>query len=174
MSNHITDSVAKGRVSLTKKQTFFHYFFALILPLTSLLTMEIMFLLTDAGEETRLFVRKTAYIFSGMFAIWYAVRQYNSLAYSWIQLSISEQEFEKRLAKIAKANDWILEAKGDGYRIFTTHFKWTNWGTLVHVIHTKEAIFYNSICDLYNRPSTFSFGVNQKNYEALDKAFQIV
>jgi len=52
--------------------------------------------------------------------------------------------------------------------IYSTEFKWTNWGTMIYILRSEDKVSYKSICDLHNRPSTFSRGDNARNMCALE------
>lgn len=100
------------------------------------------------------------------------IYQYSKLEYKSVMVKVSLKEFDKTILKLAKENDWIPEYKNGNKQILSTHFKWYNWGTLIHVEHQEGSVKINSICDLYKRPSTSSFGKNRKNVQAFLNEFE--
>ena len=109
--------------------------------------------------------------FCTFFSMAYGIVQYFRLQMTRMSIELSNDEFHKIGAKLINDMNWILEAKGDNFLVCTTPFKWYNWGTLITIVHTEDTVMFNSICDLYNRPATLSFGQNSKNYRALNAAF---
>jgi hypothetical protein len=80
---------------------------------------------------------------------------------------MSGEQFIKMFDDISRDQDWIMEFNSSDCIIATTEFEWKNWGTLITIVHDKDRILVNSICDLYKRPSTISWGQNKKNIQAV-------
>lgn len=159
----------KDRVHLNKSQTLFHYFFVLILILTSLVFLFLYFNETNNALKSYFLRYSTIVMF---LAVLLGIYQYSKLEYKSIKVKISLIDFEEIILKLARENNWIPEYKNGNKQILTTLFKWYNWGTLIHVEHHKDSVKINSICDLYKRPSTSSFGKNRKNVQAFLNEFE--
>lgn len=156
-----------NNLQLTKKQTFFHYFFALALPLSLYLIAEISFVILDIKPNFRKFFLILISLFNAVFFIYFLTRQYLSLKFQTHNYSLTKGQFSQLVNVLSDKYDWIIEEDGKDYCIFTVPFKWYHWGTLMTLIHTDNQIKFNSICDLYNRPATTSFGLNKKNRQII-------
>lgn len=171
MKVKIEKMIASKRLHLTKKQILFHYFFVLFLPLTVILLTQIILFVSETGFEQSQLVKSYVLKFCGLFSVWYFLRQFFNLRMTEFHIELSKEEFEKRIMDLVPEMNWIIESRGENYMVCTTEFKPLNWGTLVTIIRTENSVLVNSICDLYNRPSTFSFGQNKRNLQALKSAF---
>ena len=163
--------ISTRRLKLTKKQFLFHYFFVLILPLTIIGISTFVLNKSQIGPAAYQTIKTSVLRFCSFFSIAYGIVQYFRLQMTSMPVELSNDEFHKIGSKLVDEMNWILEAKGDNYLVCTTPFKWYNWGTLITIVYSEDAIMFNSICDLYNRPATLSFGQNSKNYRALKAAF---
>lgn len=172
MKQKIDKMALTHRLILTKKQYFFHFFFVLFMPLSILLICEITCRIIDLSDTEKTAVMNTIKIISLILALFYFIRQYNGLKLITIDLEMDDQTFKTAYRKLAKQLDWIIEEEGEGYVFLTTEFKWTHWGTLMPVFKSRNKVMFTSICDLHNRPSTLSFGSNNKNKKALKSLFE--
>jgi hypothetical protein len=153
------------RIQLTKKQTFFHYFFVLALPLSLFLITELLLHFFHLNAEYRKFLLIFISLVNLSFVLYFSIRQYKSLRYHNFKTHLSQNDFKLLMAALSNKYNWIIEEDGKDYCIFTVPFKWYHWGTLMTVVHSENQIQFNSICDLYNRPATSSFGLNKKNLQ---------
>ncbi len=173
MANWISDTIERRRRFLTKKQFVFHYLFVLLIPLITIISTFILAIYFNLSESEILPVKKSVLKFAFYFSLAYSIVQYYKLQMSESVVELSNDEFHSACQKLALSMKWIVEAKGENYLVCTTPFKWYNWGTLITIINTGESVLYNSICDLHNRPSTLSFGQNNRNYKAIKAVFNI-
>ncbi len=172
MENWIKSSIKSKRLILTKKQFFFHYFFVLAVPIVVITTVFFYLNYIDASDE--IYNRTLNYVpqYSIYFSIAYATYQYMSLKLQQVNCKITNEAFKNNCEHLVNEMGWIIESIGENYYVCTTEFKWNNWGTLVTIIHTDDKVLFTSICDLYNRPSTVSFGQNKRNINAIQKRFE--
>lgn len=172
MENWIKSSIESKRLALTKKQTFFHYFFVLAFPIALISTVFLYLYSVNAPDD--IYNKALDYVpqFGIYFSIAYAYNQYMALKLHQVEGKISKEEFKNNCESLVNEMGWIIESIGENYYVCTTEFKWTNWGTLVTIIHTDNSVLYTSICDLYNRPSTYSFGQNKRNKTAIQTRFE--
>jgi hypothetical protein len=164
-------TISNRRLKLTKKQFLFHYFFVLVLPLTIIGITTLVLNNSHISPAPYQSIKNTVLKFCSFFSMAYGVVQYFRLQMTSMPIELSKDDFHKIGEKLIKDMNWVLEAKGDNFLVCTIPFKWYNWGTLITIIHTEDCVMFNSICDLYNRPATLSFGQNSKNYQALKAAF---
>ena len=158
-----------GRIYLSKSRLFLHYFFVpflLILPWLLLVLAKPAF--NNSGSsvyvDADLWALTAGILLSGL----YALRQYKSLKLKSVPLSVTDEHLKRELSKLAERMHWILEYSADDVVIYSTAFKWTNWGTMVYIVRSEEKVSFKSICDLHNRPSTISMGDNARNMRALE------
>lgn len=170
MNKWLVKMIKTGRQSLTTKQTFFHYFFALAFPLSCMGLCFILLELFDVSAHQKSYIQSKVNTYSLYIGLAYFVRQYMSLSMSFAPILIDHSGFESIVNKMVQDNKWVIESKGDGFIVCTIPFKWNNWGTLMTFVKTDDGVLYNSICDLYNRPSTTSFGQNARNMKIIQKA----
>lgn len=172
MKQKIERMAKTHRLILTKKQYFFHFFFVIVMPLSILLISEIICGSIGLDEKTKTFVMNSMTMVALILAVFFLIRQYKGLKLIAIEIEMDDQTFRNTYRQLAKQLNWIIEEEGEGYVFLTTEFKWSNWGTLMPVFKTKDKVMFTSICDLHNRPSTFSLGSNSKNKKALIDSFQ--
>lgn len=159
------------RLKLTKKQFLFHYFLVLVLPLLIIGISVIVLNNSQIDPTAYQSIKNSVLKFCTFFSMAYGIVQYTRLQMTTMPIELSKDDFHTIGSKLINDMNWILEAKGDNFLVCTTPFKWYNWGTLITIVHTEDGVMFNSICDLYNRPATLSFGQNSKNYRALKAAF---
>lgn len=152
--------LASGRMYLSRKQMLFHYFFSIA---TGLICLTLLVYLPE--DYFILFPLIPMFILGAL----YTKRQHKSLRFRFKKIQMSDDQFVDYAEKLAEKEGWIREYAERGWRVYTTKFKWYNWGTLIYLVHTKDGILYTSICDLYNRPSTTSWGRNRRNKEAIER-----
>jgi hypothetical protein len=153
------------RLHLTKKQTFYHYFFVLALPLSLYVVVEGFLFFLNLNTDIRKFILILTSLVNLVFVVYFSIRQYNSLRFTVFQIQMSINDFNIFMRFLSQKYNWVIEENGNDYCIFTIPFKWYHWGTLMTVIFSENQIQFNSICDLYNRPATSSFGLNKKNLQ---------
>lgn len=171
--NRLVEKIAKsGRQKLTLKQTFFHYFFAFFMPLTIIGLCFLVLKIVKTDEQTKVYIQSHVNTYALYAGLAYFVRQYASLSMSFVEFAGTKQEFENRVNKLVSKYNWVIESKADHIFVCTVPFKWSNWGTLMTIVKTDDGVYFNSICDLYNRPSTTSFGLNRKNLKRIRQAFE--
>lgn len=158
-----------GRIYLSKSRLVLHYFFVpflLVLPwlLTALTKPAFNNTWQNVNADADVWALTAGIVLSGL----YAFRQYMGLNLKSVPLRISDEQLKKELHKLAERMHWILEYTADDVVIYSTAFKWSNWGTMVYIVRSDDKVSFKSICDLHNRPSTFSRGDNARNMRALD------
>lgn len=156
------------RLRLNKTQFFFHYFFVPVILITG---TGLYLILSDLQGIDDSYAPEVFLVCIIFIAALYAYRQYKTLGFTVVETDLNTEQLKVKLKELAENNDWIPEFQSDSVYIYTTMFKWTNWGTLIHIRHEGGRLYFNSICDLYKRPSTLSFGQNKKNLHAFLKAF---
>lgn len=148
-----------GRLKLTRIQTLMHFFWVL----AGAFALFPIFLITLHQTEVFRNISLIYLVLAGIYYNW----QMRSLKFTEFKVSLTEEQFRQMFSDMVKELDWIQEFTEEGYIIATTEFRWTNWGTLVTLIRDKDRLLVNSICDLYKRPSTVSWGQNRKNINAV-------
>ncbi len=171
MQDWISKTINSRRLQLTKKQFVFHFFFVFFIPATLILIVQIYVHSSNIPPSQLLPLKNATLKFASFFSLAYGIVQYTRLQMTEAIVDLSNDEFHALCNDLVTVMNWIVEAKGENYLVCTTPFKWYNWGTLVTIVKTGESVMFNSICDLYNRPATVSFGQNSRNYRALKTAF---
>jgi hypothetical protein len=120
-------------------------------------------------------MRGSVGLLSGLFAsVLFAIRQYRSLEFKVYRTELSQQRFQELYQELSEKLNLTLEYKTPYLAISTTRIrKNSEWGTVITTIHHKGEVYFNSVCDLYRRPSFHSFGQNQRNRELFDRLFKI-
>lgn len=173
MSDWISKTINSKRLQLTKKQFVFHFFFVIAIPAFLIVSVLLFAYWKNIPHNQFLPLKNATLKFASFFSLAYGIVQYTRLQMTEVYCELSNDEFHAVCKDLALLMNWIVEAKGENYIVCTTPFKWYNWGTLVTIVNTGDSVMFNSICDLYNRPATVSFGQNSRNYKALKSAFTI-
>jgi hypothetical protein len=153
-----------GRLRLTRMQMLMHFFWT---PVLAFLCLPVFFLTLDDQRAGHPEVFRYTCLVLLVSAVLYFYRQQRSLAFREFRVRLSEDQFRRMFADISAELHWIQEYTEEGYIIATTEFRWGNWGTLVNLVRDGDRLLVNSICDLYKRPSTVSWGQNKRNVEAV-------
>lgn len=97
--------------------------------------------------------------------------QYRRLKFNSIHINLTKERIVTAIEKTAKKRKWILKNSESGFYQFYTigGFSTGSWGELITIIVNNNELFFNSICDPYNRPSVASFGQNKKHKKELFK-----
>jgi hypothetical protein len=161
MQNILDEMLANKRIKLNKRQVLMHYFFVPIILFLGLL----IYLLSAHSDAIWILVG------SIVLATLYAYRQFMSLDFVLVDTAMDETTFKYEVAKLAKEMNWILEVSSTDWVIYSTAFKWSNWGSLIYMVRCDDQLMVKSICELYQRPSTLSFGKNQQFVNAFVERF---
>lgn len=161
-----------GRQTLTIKQTVFHYFFALAFPLVCIGICDVILYFSSMSEINKVYISGKVLTYASYIGLAYLIRQYMSLSMSFVPFEGSHEQFASITEKMVRDNHWVIESIGEDYYVCTIPFKWTNWGTLMTIVKSNDGVFFNSICDLHNRPSTTSFGQNARNMKLMRAVFE--
>lgn len=95
--------------------------------------------------------------------------QNRRLKFNAVPINSTKEEIVAAIEKTAKKRKWFLKNRESGFYQFYTigGFSTGSWGELITIIVDKNVLFFNSICDPYNRPSVASFGQNRKHKNEL-------
>jgi hypothetical protein len=152
----------KNTLELTRRQMLMHFFWGFFIMALVVVLSVMTFVQTDQEQNISYLI-----LILTVIACLYILRQLRSLGFHIIPVKMSDKQFRQMFDAIAVKMDWIMEFNTRDCIIATTEFRWTNWGTLITIVHDKDRILVTSICDLYKRPSTLSWGQNKKNVQAV-------
>ncbi len=159
-----------GILILTKGQTFWHYSiisFLLIVPIMT--TIDVFkYYVTHTYISKQPIDFMFGYIWILPSLIFYFIQK-NRLKFKTIDLSVDNNTFHEAVEQTAKELEWNIKQMTHVVVIAKSGFSWRSWGEQITILHDKDKILFNSICDPDNRPSVASFGMNNVNRKTFEK-----
>jgi hypothetical protein len=157
-------------LTLTRAQTFWHYSiipFLLIAPVMT--TIDVFkYYVTHTYTSTKSIDFTFGYIWILPALIFYFIQK-GRLKFRTINISVDNNTFHKTVEQTAKELEWDIEQMANQIVVAKSGFSWRSWGEQITILHNKDKILFNSICDPDNRPSVASFGMNKVNRKTFEK-----
>ncbi|MES1181974.1 MAG: hypothetical protein ABUL44_04175 [Flavobacterium sp.] len=155
---------------LTKGQTFWHYSiipFLLIAPIMT--TIDVFkYYVTHTYNSTKPIDYTFGYFWILPALIFYFIQK-RRLKFKAINISVDNNIFHNAVEQTAKELEWNVQQMTRDIAIAKSGFSWRSWGEQITILHDKDKILFNSICDPDNRPSVASFGMNKLNLKTFEQ-----
>ena len=154
MSNHNKKS---KRLKLKTSETWKHYEIVLFLLFIVALTSQDLFkdYTTDKLIIPLLFLA---------FALIFTIIQYRRLNFKKLQISCTNEQFQKAIKRTVNDLEWIIEKNNKNFiRAIRPGNLTASWGEMITIIKDNDQILINSVCTPNHISSAFSYGWNRKN-----------
>ncbi|MEO6737579.1 MAG: hypothetical protein ABIM97_14555 [Ginsengibacter sp.] len=155
---------------LTRGQTFWHYAiipFLLIAPVMT--TIDVFkYYVTHTYTSTKPIDFLFGYIWILPALIFYFIQK-SRLKFKTINISVDNKAFHHAVEQTAKELEWDITQMTNNIVVAKSGFSWRSWGEQITILHDKDKVLFNSICDPDNRPSVASFGMNKVNRNTFEK-----
>ena len=155
---------------LSRWQIFWHYSiipFLLIAP--AMTTVDVFkYYVTHTYNSTNPIDLEFGYMWVLLAVIFFFIQRHR-LRFKIINVSINSDTFHNTVKQTAKELEWDITQMTNSFVIAKSSFSWRSWGEQITIIHDKDKILFNSICDPDNRPSVASFGMNKINRKTFEK-----
>ena len=155
---------------LTRGQTFWHCAVIPFLLITPVLTTIDVFKYYVTHTYTS--TKPIDFIFGYMWIlpalIFYFIQRHR-LKFKIINISLDNKVFQNAAKRTAKELEWKIIQTANDIVVAKSTFSWRSWGEQITILHDKDKILFNSICDPDNRPSVASFGMNKVNRVTFEK-----
>lgn len=155
---------------LTRGQTFWHYAiipFLLIVPVMTTIDVFKRYV-THTYTSKNPIDFTFGYIWLLPALIFYFIQKSN-LKFKVINFSIDDITFQRAVEQTAKELQWDIQQITHDFVIAKSAFSWRSWGEQITILHDKDKILFNSICDPENRPSVASWGMNKVNRKVFER-----
>ena len=157
-------------VNLTKGKKFWHYsvvLFLLIIPVMT--TIDVFkYYVTHSYSSTKPIDYTFGYLWILPAIIFYFIQRHG-LKFKTIDVSVDNDTFHHAVKKTAKELDWNISEMTNDFVIAKSGFSWKSWGERITIIHDKDKILFNSICDPDRMTSVASFGMNKLNRKTFEQ-----
>ncbi len=155
---------------LTKEQTFWHYSiipFLLVAPaMTTIDAFKLYITHTYNSNKPIDFTFGYTWILPAI--IFYFIQR-RRLKFKIINVSVNSNTFHQAAKQTAKELKWVITQTTNDFIIAKSVFNWRSWGEQITIVHNKDKILFNIICNPDNKPSIASFGMNKLNRKTFEK-----
>lgn len=155
---------------LSKGQKFWYYsiiFFLLLIPVMTTIDV-IKCYVNHTYNSTKPIDFTFGYIWILPALIFYLIQRHR-LKFKTIDVSVDYDRFHHAVKQTAKELKWNISEMTNDFVIAQSGFNWKSWGERITIIHDKDKILFNSICDPGKRPSVTSFGMNKLNLRTFEQ-----